>query len=232
MSNIDFASLMREAGGGFEPIPDGSYDAQVAAAEALESSTRKTMFKVKFQVLTGPYAGRPVWSNLVISPENPSALGYFFANMAALGLTSDYFAQNPHPTHVADALVGRQCRVEVSSRVYQGQKRNDVKRIMPLNSAVQAPPAPSAPMSAPVAPVPAPAPAPAPVPTVETSAVAAAPAFDPNSVPMPQAPESAVTPTPASIPGPPPMQANSTIPTAVPPVSDQSNGAVPPPPPF
>lgn len=133
-------------------LPAGEYDVRVDSAEAGSSSTGKTMFKCKFTVVGGPLAGRPVWNNFVLSPENPNALSFFFQHMGALGLSRDFFASNPTAEATAQALVGRECRLKLSQREWNGSTRNNVDTVMPPAGGIAAPVAPQAdPMNTPVA---------------------------------------------------------------------------------
>jgi hypothetical protein len=103
------------------------------------------MIVVKFEIVGGPHGGRKVPNNFVISPENANALGFFFRHMRALGLDSAYFSQNPSPQQVAAALVGKNCQIEVGTRTWNGEEREDVKRILPPTVGAT-PAAPAAPV--------------------------------------------------------------------------------------
>lgn len=200
MTVINFSELMSSAGEGFSPIPEGTYNAQVYKAEAAPSKKGKAMLRVQFKVLGGPQNDRIVFTNFTISPESPNALGFFFRHMAALGLSGEYFAQNPAMEQVAEALVGRQASITVNIEPYQGVPRNQIKDVKPMQGApamaaqpvaqAAAPVMPAAPPAAPVAPPVAP-PAPPAAPAV--------PAPPPGVVapPAPPAPPVAVPPPPA-----------------------------------
>ncbi len=132
MASANFSDLLKAAeDAGFSNTPPGTYDAVVAKGEAKTTSAGKDMIVVSFEVQGGPHGGRKVPNNFVISPENANALGFFFRHMRALGLDSAYFAQNPSPQQVAAALVGRTCRIEVGTRTWNGEEREDVKKILP-----------------------------------------------------------------------------------------------------
>lgn len=162
MSSLNWSDLIKEAGetASYEPLPDGDYDFKVLESTATTSQSGKTMFKIKVEVQAGPHAKRIMWDNLVISPESQGALGMFFAKMASLGLNREFFGTNPSNAQIEQALVGRTFRAQVGSRIWQGQKRNEMKKYYPLP--VAAPAASPAPAAAAPAPAPAPAPAAAP----------------------------------------------------------------------
>lgn len=131
MTTIDFGQLMKEAGEGFKPIPNGPYTAEVAKCEAVTASTGKPMLKVQWRILGGPHEGRIVFDNIVLTAGNPNALAFFFRDMATLGLDSTYFAQNPPFDQVAAALMGRTATIEVGTKQYKGQDRNEVNGYKP-----------------------------------------------------------------------------------------------------
>lgn len=142
MGQANFADLMKAAAdAGFSNCPPGTYDVKVIAGEAKTTSAGKDMIVLKFEIVGGPNAGRKVTNNFVISPENANALGFFFRHMAAMGLDNAYFGQNPAPAQVASDLVGRTCQIEVGTRVWNGEEREDVKKI--LRSGSGAPTAPT-----------------------------------------------------------------------------------------
>lgn len=156
MAHASFSDLLKAAeDAGFSNCPPGTYDARVVEGTAKQTSAGKDMIVVKFEILGGPHGGRKVPNNFVISPENANALGFFFRHMRAMGLDNAYFSQNPSPQKVAADLVGKTCRIEVGTRTWNGEEREDVKKIMPpLATAAEAPTvAPAAAAPAPTAPV-------------------------------------------------------------------------------
>jgi hypothetical protein len=164
MGSINWGDLVKEAGesagGNYEPLPDGDYDLKVIEATATTSASGKAMFKITTEVQGGAFSKRRVWDNLVVSPENPSALGIFFTKMAALGVPREFFLNNnPTNAQVEQAIFGKSFRANVGSRVYQGDKKNEIKKYYVGQST-------TAPVSSPQVAAPAPAPAPEPVSTV------------------------------------------------------------------
>ena len=184
MANLNWGDLVKDAsaGGNFEPLPDNDYDFKVVEASTTTTQTGKTMFKLKAEVQTGPYAKRLIWDNLVVSPDSPNALGFFFGKMKALGLGAEFFATSPSNAQIEAALLNRTFRGTVGSRVYNGENRNELKRYSPSQNAgpAFAPPAAAAPQIAKDAPAPAPAPQAAPAPQT-----APAPAPAPQAAPAP-----------------------------------------------
>jgi hypothetical protein len=132
VSSLNWADLVKDAGeatSNFEPLPDGDYDLKVVEAPAGTTSTGKTMFKLKAQITSGPYANRFIWDNITISPENKNALGIFFAKMAALGIPREFFLNNnPSNAQIEATLQGRVFRAQIGSEIYQGAKKNKIAR--------------------------------------------------------------------------------------------------------
>jgi len=107
----------------------------VKTAEKKTTGTGKDKIAVRFSVTSGPSEGKSVFNDFVISPDNGTALGFFFRHMKALGLGTDYFASNPDLTKVAADLVGRNCVVVVGIRQWNEEDRNEIKGIKPSGSA-------------------------------------------------------------------------------------------------
>jgi hypothetical protein len=120
---------------GFGVIPAGEYEAVVKTAEHKKTGTGKDKIAVRFSVTGGPASGKSVFNDFVISPDNGTALGFFFRHMKALGLGPDYFATNPDLGKVAGDLVGRSCVVVVGIRQWNEEDRNEVKGIKPSTGA-------------------------------------------------------------------------------------------------
>jgi hypothetical protein len=229
MTSIDFNQLMKDAGEGFQPVPSGPYNAEVAKAEAVTSSTGKPMIKVQLRVIGGPHEGRLLFDQFVITAGNPNALSFFFEHMAAFGLDRSWFAQNPPMETVAATLMGRQVMVSVGIKQFKGTDRNEVQSYRPMTGGqiggvAQAgfgpgavPPQAVPQVAAPAA-VAAPAPAPVPAPVAPAPAPVAPVPVAPAPAPVP--PVAAPVP-PVAAPVPP---VAAPVPAPVPPVA-----VVPPP---
>lgn len=219
MTSSSWADLIKDAsasGASFDPLPDGVYDLKVVEASTATTAKGKTMYKVKAEVQTGPHARRLLWDNLVVSPESPNAMAFFFRKLKAIGLGHEFFSTEPTDAAIVAALTGRQFRGKVGSRTYNDKTSNEIQEYLPatqggLPAGAVAPGAPApaaAPAVAPAAPAAAPAPAPAPAPQGFPQAPAAAPAPAPaapapaspwdNTPTIPQAPDSGGFAAPAT----------------------------------
>lgn len=132
MSTFSWNDLKQAADeAGFSTVPDGLYDVFVKTAEAKKTGTGKDKITVRFTISSGPFANKPLFNDFVISPESGVALGFFFRHMKALGLGPEYFATNPDLKKVAADLVGKHCQVDVGTRTWQDQERNEIKGVKP-----------------------------------------------------------------------------------------------------
>lgn len=161
MATKSWAELMgsAEQPEDFTPLPAGPYTVRVESCEVKTTKTQKAMFAICYVVTEGPYAGRKIWQNLVVSPESPKAMGFFFADMAKLGATAEFFATEPAPEAVAAQIAGTSVQVTTGPQ-RSDPSRQEVKRITALDGAAPAA-APQFAAAQPIAPAPA-APAPAP----------------------------------------------------------------------
>lgn len=131
--SIDFNQLLKQAdAAGFSLIPNGDYDVVIEKAIVKPTSTGKQMIAVTYAVEHGPHAKRKLFNNHTLSPENDNALGFFFREMATYGFPREYWTQpGASLENVAAQLPGRQVTVEVGTRKWGGEDRNDVKKVKP-----------------------------------------------------------------------------------------------------
>lgn len=216
MAETTFAELMDQAAegaGGATPIPDNVYQFFVKTSKATVASTGKPMIVAQLVVVGGPYDGRWIYNNFVVSEDNPNALGIFQRHMEAMGIPHASIVQlgpisQGLPT-LADWLLNRQGMMVVGHRIWQGQTKNEVNDIRPLTAVGGIPSVPAPAETAAVAPAPIPV-APAPVataipaqpPTPAVVAPAAAPVAPAPVAPTPVAPVAPHTVPPAPAPAP------------------------------
>lgn len=200
VTSVSWGSLKKTAEDATKPLPVDWYDVTVVKAEAKVASTGSNMVSATLEVDSGPSKTRRLFTNFVLTPDNGFALGIFFRNMAAFGLDDRFFAElSQYPIEqgmdiIAQQLQGRQVRVKVGIRQWQGQDRNECQEFAPLSDAGPTAPGmvtgPARVSAGPVAPG---------GPTAPTSPAA------PSSPTAPLSPTSApTTPTTPAVPGPPP----------------------------
>ncbi len=231
MADIPWDELMDAAAGSdFAPIPQGDYDVKIIETEATKSSTDKPMWKVTCQVMNGPHEGRKIWTQQTLTMDNEDALNVFFRQMAAAGLTGEFFRTKPTNERIAEALMGRQFRAKVTIREWQGVPRNNIKQWNPMGArggAPGGPPPPAAGAGGPGGPPPPPAastppPAASPPPPAAAAPSPAAAAPPPAAAPAAAAPPPAAPAAPAAA-QPPPVPPAAPAPTPAP--SEPSNGS-------
>lgn len=126
-----FIKQAEEAGeslGDFTPIPAANYDVNVLKAEAKKTKNGKDMIVVTFVVEGGPYGGRRVWSNLVVSPESPKAMAILIRQLTALGVRP-LLEAGASFEQIAAALAGALANIKVSVGEYGGKPKNEVDGI-------------------------------------------------------------------------------------------------------
>jgi hypothetical protein len=212
MAEYDFNRLLQDAkAGGAWPL--GDYDFEVVDTVVKQSaSSTNEMIVVKMRCLVGPYAGKHVTNNFVLTVDNPTALNIFFRHMTAFGLDDRFFAQigSGNLAPVAAALKGRRARITIGHRTWNGAPQNDIKAINPLTDGTMAQPAGQPPVGAPATA----APPPPPPPQAQPAAVVPPPPPPPPATSVPPPP----APAPTAVP-PPPPPAPASPPPPPPPVS-------------
>ncbi len=113
---------------GFEAIPVGVYDANVSDAEYGESQrSGKKMITWKFEIAGGQNAGRTLNYYTVIQSDSGKARLKKMLVRIAPQLDLKTFK----PATTPQELVGTPCRLKVTTRMYQGEKRNEIKDVLP-----------------------------------------------------------------------------------------------------
>lgn len=138
--SISWDDLVRDAGDAitsFEALPEGDYDFEVVDSKTKPTKDgKKKMYEIKAKVIGGAHNGRFVWDNIVLTTDNPNALGFFFKKMAGLGLTPDYFrTQKPTDEQIVSTLRNRRFRAKIGHRVWNGDKKAEIKQYYPQAAA-------------------------------------------------------------------------------------------------
>src|SRR5690606_19482313 len=94
--NMNWDEILKEqeSDPGFAPVPDGKYPVRVEKAEATKASTGADMIKTQFVIVGGPHDGKKVFTNIVFSYNNPTAMRFTLRKLKALGVTREYLAAN------------------------------------------------------------------------------------------------------------------------------------------
>lgn len=93
-----------EASAGFDLLPPGVYKCLIADGSLFTSKTNRTPgFKITFEVIDQPHAGRKVWHDVWLSSK---ALSMAKADLAKIGIVSpDQLEQPLQPGLIADVQV-------------------------------------------------------------------------------------------------------------------------------
>ena len=63
--NLDYD--LEDVSASNDPVPVGTYAARIGECELTESSTKKPMLKVTWDIVDGEFAGRKLWDNVVLT---------------------------------------------------------------------------------------------------------------------------------------------------------------------
>lgn len=123
MSGVD------ENAGGFQVIPRGTYDAIVDdVVHGVSQRSGNKMWTWTLEVTTPEFAGRKLFFHSVLTPEQLPRLKKILTRIAPELLEGPFNAREIAEQGV---LSGKQLRVRVDVRKYEGQDRNNVKDILP-----------------------------------------------------------------------------------------------------
>lgn len=151
-------------------LPVGDYDIVVEKAEGTQASTGSDMIKLTCKVTTGPFAGKVLWTNIVLKTDSTGAMRMALRRLAALGVTREWLVTTgAQRDQIASACVGKTASAKVEQKKYQGEDRNEIAMFTPLGGV---PGVPTPPVVSSPAPTPTPTPA------------AAAPSVTPDDEPF------------------------------------------------
>ena len=115
-------------------VLEGEFPVIVTEAVAGSAATSgNPMIKAKLRVESGTFAGRTLFHNFNVTPDNPAAMRMFFGQMSVFGIDGTFFARFPRASvdQIAQALLGRKAIAVVGSREWQGALREDIKNWKP-----------------------------------------------------------------------------------------------------
>lgn len=132
---IDFS----EVESGFEPLPEGEYEAVIERIEVRESkSSDNDYLNWEFRVTEDDYEDRRVWGLRSLSPK---ALGFLKDWLVDLGVIEEDdevelewaddvdITPTEGPLLTSPELHGMACTIVVTNEVYEGRERNRVNTI-------------------------------------------------------------------------------------------------------
>lgn len=132
---IEFKKLRETA----STVLTGEYAVVVDKAEFKRTQkNNEPMWVLTLKVTSGPYAGRTVRHNLVLSATHTFMVNRFFNHMKALGLDDDFFDGTTSPDAVSAAVMGKHAIVTLkeSSSEFRGEKQSEVEEMKPATGVV------------------------------------------------------------------------------------------------
>lgn len=116
----------------FEPLPVGRYPVKVSALEYVEESQRsgEPALAWQFTVQGGEYEGRIGFLNTSLQPQ---ARWSTMRILIALGFTEEEIKSREwdfEDPEVVDAVIGKDCIMSIGHQMYEGEKRQRVRRIL------------------------------------------------------------------------------------------------------
>ena len=119
----------------FEPIPAGTYPAKITDGEMVEVRNQGRLpagtpgVNWEFTIQGGEYDGRKVWMNTWIAESTMPGLK---ALLEASGRFTPEQLDGDLDFEIED-LIGSDVLVVVRQRLYQGEMRNDVRRVKSIS---------------------------------------------------------------------------------------------------
>lgn len=114
-------------------VLDGEFPVVIVKAEVDKTSTGKARIKVQVKITSGPYVGRSINDQLIISPESPVAMKIFYQHMDTLGLGDAFFSgltgldMDAAVSKIAVTLQGKEAVAILKPDTYQGVTREKIK---------------------------------------------------------------------------------------------------------
>lgn len=134
-NSINFKKLRETA----TTVLQGDYAVVVDKAEfKLTQKNSEPMWVLTLKVTAGPYTGRTIRHNLVLSSTHTFMVNRFFSHMAVLGLDASFFDANPSPDAVSIAVTGRHAIANLveSKSEFRGEKQSEVSELKPATGGV------------------------------------------------------------------------------------------------
>lgn len=131
---IDFKKMRETA----STVLQGDYPVVVDKVEFKRTQKNsEPMWVVTFKVTAGPYTGRTVRHNMVLSGVHNFMVNRFFREMAVLGLDDAFFDAQPSPDSVSASITGRHCIATFKEgSEYRGEKREEVEELKPATGGI------------------------------------------------------------------------------------------------
>lgn len=128
-----------ESDGGYDPIPRGNYVGVIDETTYDESKNGNPMLVVRYEIKDGEYEGRRLWDRVTLSDK---ALPIFKRKIRIMMEAADMHTAYKKLIKAVDddklndladdgELLGAEVMLTVGIRNWEGEKRNEIKRIAP-----------------------------------------------------------------------------------------------------
>lgn len=119
-------------------IPDGKYSAMIDSVELRSKKDDLTSqyLNWQFTITDGPYAGRRVWMVTGLSERSHWVVAKTFKNLGVLDAGDELVLEIDDESLVLmePDVIGLSCTLDITTEVYNGQKRNRVSVSPPAQS--------------------------------------------------------------------------------------------------
>jgi hypothetical protein len=122
----------------FNPLPDGEYIAFIYDATAGATSTGKPMIKITFKIKDGEYKNRQIFGNYII---NAASWWKFRELLIGAQVDITEVVKKKYQNHyellagIKDKLLGQTVKLILSTREYNGNVYNDIKKVIMVTEA-------------------------------------------------------------------------------------------------
>lgn len=124
MARISLGYKLEEQSSSFEPMPAGSYFTKIIKAEVKKSSKGNDMISVQHEIISGEFAGRKVFDNIMLMQESAFKMKQYAEVMGV---------ESGDEIDTAD-FMNKECCVQLGQREYNGSIQNDVKKVSPVTA--------------------------------------------------------------------------------------------------
>lgn len=124
---IDFLSLRKTA----MTVLEGDFPVVVQKVTYKKTQKDAPMWVISLAITAGPYTGRTISLNLVLSTEHQFMVSRFFRFMEALGADEKFFATKPSTDAVCAQIQGRHAIATLKEgKEFRGEKREEVDNLV------------------------------------------------------------------------------------------------------
>lgn len=131
MPYVDW-NAVEDRGEGFEPIPEGDYDARLTNWTPFTSKAGNACYNVEYtlQESANEFRNRKVWDTLIVDFANaPKAVWRFKRDMVRLGADPSLFTPDTDTDDIIASVMGAECRLSVTQETYEGKINNRIKEV-------------------------------------------------------------------------------------------------------